>query len=74
MLGHADGGASLVQAAYQGTPGHPVLLGRLHWDGVLATAHGDRGARDYLAAHQPELVECGDLATGHDVDEPPESP
>ena len=36
---------------------------------VVATATGDRGARDYLASHDTRLVECGDLATGADVDE-----
>ena len=49
-------------------PGHPVVLGRDHWEGVAASAVGDRGARDYLAAHAVDLVECGDLATGADVD------
>ena len=36
--------------------------------GVIETAAGDRGARDYLAARDVTLVECGDLATGRDVD------
>ena len=60
----------LLRAAYDGVAGHPVVLGRAHWAGVAASASGDRGARDYLAA-QPdrvELVECGDLATGADRD------
>ncbi len=60
----------LARAAYDGVPGHPVLLGREHWAGVRASAVGDQGARDYLAARQVRLVECGDLATGHDVDAP----
>jgi CTP:molybdopterin cytidylyltransferase MocA len=60
----------LARAAYDGVPGHPVLIGRDHWSGVTATARGDRGARDYLAAHPPRLLECGDLATGQDVDTP----
>ena len=59
----------LARAAYEGVPGHPVLLGRDHWAGVVASATGDRGARDYLAAHDVVLVECGDLATGADVDQ-----
>lgn len=59
----------LARAAYDGRPGHPVLLGREHWPGVTATAVGDRGARDYLRQHPPTLVECGDLASGRDVDE-----
>ena len=63
-------GATLRRAAYDGTPGHPVLIGRDHWAGVATAALGDRGARDYLAAHATALVECGDLATGADVDSP----
>jgi CTP:molybdopterin cytidylyltransferase MocA len=67
----ADAGpAALARAAYDGTPGHPVLLGRDHWVGVVACATGDRGARDYLASREVRLVECGDLATGRDRDTP----
>ena len=58
----------LARATYDGRPGHPVLLGRDHWAGVVDAAVGDRGARDYLAAHAVDEVECGDLATGVDVD------
>ncbi len=58
----------LARASYGGVPGHPVLFGRDHWPGVLESARGDRGARDYLAGRDVELVECGDLATGQDVD------
>lgn len=65
----AGGPDVLARAAYDGVPGHPVLLGRDHWAGVVETATGDRGARDYLAAHEVALVECGDLATGVDVDQ-----
>lgn len=61
---------ALGRASYDGVPGHPVLLGRDHWADVVESARGDRGARDYLAAHPPALVECGDLATGRDVDSP----
>lgn len=60
--------AALGRAAYQGVPGHPVVLGREHWAAVTESARGDRGARAYLAAHPHRLVECGDLATGADVD------
>jgi CTP:molybdopterin cytidylyltransferase MocA len=62
---------ALGRAAYGGVPGHPVVIGREHWAGVARTATGDRGARAYLAAHPPELVECGDLATGADIDVAP---
>ena len=64
---------TLARAVYDGTPGHPVLIGRDHWAGVIESAIGDQGARSYLGSHQVELVECGDLATGSDVDDPPPS-
>ena len=66
------GGASgaLARAVYHGTPGHPVVLGRDHWAGVMASSSGDRGARDYLATHEHLRVECADLAGGDDVDTP----
>jgi nicotine blue oxidoreductase len=70
----ASGGHSaLVVATYDGQPGHPVLLGRRHWPGVAKLAVGDVGARPYLTEH-PEVVvtvECGDIADGTDIDEPP---
>jgi len=62
----------LRRASYRGAPGHPALIGRDHWDGVIATATGDNGARDHFRTHPHELVECGDLATGRDVDTPAE--
>lgn len=68
LLATATGPADLARAAYDGVPGHPVLIGRDHWAGVIDVATGDRGARDYLAAHEVALIECGDLATGADVD------
>lgn len=68
LVGTVTGRGDLARASYDGVPGHPVLLGRDHWAGVVATSTGDRGARDYLAAHEVALVECGDLATGADVD------
>jgi molybdenum cofactor cytidylyltransferase/nicotine blue oxidoreductase len=60
--------ATLRRATYDGRPGHPVLIGRDHWAGIGETAVGDRGAREYLAGRDVETVECGDLATGVDVD------
>jgi nicotine blue oxidoreductase len=67
VLGAASEQA-LARATYGGRPGHPVLLGRAHWDGVIATATGDQGARAYLRAHNVDEIECGDLAEGDDVD------
>ncbi|WP_460800259.1 nucleotidyltransferase family protein [Nocardioides pacificus] len=68
VLAPGSGPATLRRASYDAVPGHPVLLGREHWAGVASSATGDRGARDYLAGRAVELVECGDLATGRDVD------
>jgi nicotine blue oxidoreductase len=59
---------ALVRATYRGVPGHPVLIGRAHWDGVIASARGDEGARGYLREHEVVLVECGDVGDGEDVD------
>jgi len=63
-----DGRAALARASYDGVPGHPVAIGRDHWAAVITTARGDRGARDHLRATPHHLVECGDLATGRDLD------
>ena len=63
---------ALARAAYDGRPGHPVLVGADHVAPLLATLAGDEGARAYLDAHEVRVVECGDLATGADDDEPDE--
>ncbi len=63
----------LAATTYDGVRGHPVLLGRAHWDGVREAATGDKGARTYLTTHKHALTltEVADLATGTDLDEPP---
>lgn len=66
LVAHDDG--DLVQASFDGKPGHPVLLGRAHWAGVAAAAHGDTGARDYLREHGAVRVPLGSAADGADVD------
>jgi CTP:molybdopterin cytidylyltransferase MocA len=60
----------LARASYDGRPGHPVVIGRDHWEAVAGSIGGDQGARDYLASHGVLDVECGDLATGRDRDRP----
>jgi CTP:molybdopterin cytidylyltransferase MocA len=65
-----SGRGALARATYHGEPGHPVLLGRDHWQAVLDSAQGDRGARDYLLAQDVTDIDCADLATGRDVDLP----
>ena len=57
-----------ARSAYDGRPGHPVLIGRGHLEPLIATLHGDVGARPYLDVHDVTLVECADRATGVDVD------
>jgi nicotine blue oxidoreductase len=61
----------LVRGAYDGRPGHPVVLGAAHLAGVAAAAHDDVGARGYLAGRDDvRPVEVGDVATRDDVDTP----
>ncbi len=64
------GPAALTRATYGSRPGHPVVLGRDHWAAVIAEGGGDTGAKAYLGRAGALLVECGDLATGRDVDRP----
>lgn len=61
---------ALASATYGGAPGHPVLLGRAHWASLVAEAQGDVGARPYLRAQGAAAVDCGDLWSGADRDEP----
>lgn len=60
---------ALAYAAYGGSPGHPVLIGREHWSAVAKSVRGDIGARSYLIAQGADAVECGDLWSGADRDE-----
>ena len=62
---------ALAVATYDGVRGHPVLLGRDHWAGVVETVSGDEGARRYLAAHDVTEVDCTGLADPADLDVPP---
>lgn len=66
----AAGVATLARATYDGLPGHPVLIGREHWAELSATLSGDSGAKAYLSSRAVTLIECGDLATGQDIDSP----
>ncbi|MEU8634342.1 nucleotidyltransferase family protein [Amycolatopsis sp. NPDC048633] len=60
---------TVARAAYDGIPGHPVLLGRHWWPEIAETAQGDRGARDWLSGRPDlKLIECADLGSGRDVD------
>jgi molybdenum cofactor cytidylyltransferase len=61
FLDAADGS----RAVYGGRLGHPVVLGPEQL-GRLGALAGDAGARSVLAGGQQ--IECGDLASGRDVD------
>lgn len=67
-----DSSAGLVRTSYRGRPGHPVVIDAAYWPALADSLHGDQGARQFLAAHSSEVVvvECGDLATGADIDLP----
>ncbi|HEX4723968.1 MAG TPA: nucleotidyltransferase family protein [Pseudonocardiaceae bacterium] len=62
----------LARASFDGVPGHPVVIGRNHWTGVIESAVGDVGARDYLRSRARDVLDvpCGDVAVGTDVDRP----
>ncbi|MCV7252124.1 NTP transferase domain-containing protein [Mycolicibacterium fluoranthenivorans] len=61
----------LARAVYAGRPGHPVVIARRFWPQMLAAAHGDTGAGPFLRGRADVVdVECADLGTGADVDEP----
>ncbi|MBL0888383.1 NTP transferase domain-containing protein [Myceligenerans sp. I2] len=71
MLGSDDGAAganTLRRAVHRGRPGHPVVLGRQHWEAIARTVTGDRGAAGYLREHAATVVDCTDLGGGDDVD------
>ena len=63
--------SGLARAVYAGRPGHPVVLARRHWPVLLGELHGDVGAGPFLRARTDVIaVECGDLASGADIDTP----
>lgn len=67
--------SGLARAYFGDRPGHPVVLARRHWPEVLARISGDHGAGAYLRSRRDvEIVDCGDLAAGMDVDEPRAEP
>ncbi|BBX35436.1 putative MobA-like protein [Mycolicibacterium mageritense DSM 44476 = CIP 104973] len=61
--------SGLARAVYSGRPGHPVVVARTYWAELLAAVHGDEGARPFLRGRSDVVaVECGDLASGADID------
>jgi nicotine blue oxidoreductase len=66
--------APVVIATFDGKRGHPVVFNREYWKEISKAAKGDSGARKFLKKNieMAELVECGDIADGRDLDERPE--
>lgn len=71
LLGSDDGAVgtdTLRRAVHDGRPGHPVVLGRRHWEPIAHTVRGDQGAAGYLREHAVDVVDCTDLGGGQDID------
>ena len=46
-----------------------MKFSREHWPEIIASAHGDQGARVYLQGRSDvELIEIADVASGDDLD------
>jgi nicotine blue oxidoreductase len=65
-------GTDIAVATYDGRRGHPVLFRRAVLPDLVATLHGDTGARAYLAAHEDRVtrVDCTGVGRPDDVDTP----
>ncbi|GAA3531507.1 molybdopterin-guanine dinucleotide biosynthesis protein MobA [Aeromicrobium flavum] len=59
-----SGEATVARATYAGRPGHPVAIGRRHWDAFT----GDRRPGEVLAGLGAVEVDCTALGGGDDVD------
>jgi nicotine blue oxidoreductase len=71
LLASGDDPATLAVSTYDGRRSHPVLLGRDHWAGIVASAADDVGARAYLAGRDDvREVPCADVADDTDLDTP----
>jgi CTP:molybdopterin cytidylyltransferase MocA len=58
-----------ARAVYDGSPGHPVVLGRAYFP-LIAELRGDVGARDVLKRIGAYPIECAHLSSAADVDTP----
>ncbi|WP_241473487.1 nucleotidyltransferase family protein [Mycolicibacterium neoaurum] len=70
VLDAAAGSTSgLARAVFGGRPGHPVVIAERHWPALIEQLDGDVGAGPFLRSRDDVIeVECGDLATGTDID------
>lgn len=68
VLGAGWSQTALRRATYAGAPGHPVLIGRSHWQSLVNQLRGDTGAQSYLATNNVDGINCTDIGGGDDVD------
>lgn len=60
---------ALAVATWDGSPVHPILLGRDHWGPVAEMVHGDVGARQYFVDRDDvQAVPCDGLGSPKDID------
>lgn len=70
LLAAGASATDLARATYASRPGHPVLLGRDHWEPIAREVAGDSGAGAYLGHHGAQRIPCADLWDGADMDAP----
>lgn len=63
-------GPGLRRAVFDGRRGHPVVLPHAHLRPLLEEVTDENGAGPYVRRQDHEVVECGDLASGMDIDRP----
>ncbi len=63
--------SDLVQAYFQGEPGHPVKIAAHYWSDLLSQLHGDSGAKAFLRAHNATALEIDDPGIVQDLDHVP---
>jgi nicotine blue oxidoreductase len=66
-----DHPGSLVQAYFNGQPGHPVKIESRHWDALLTDLNGDVGAKQFLAHNDVVALSTNDPGTTSDLDVKP---
>jgi molybdenum cofactor cytidylyltransferase len=72
LLDAFDGGASLVAAEYSGTIGVPAVIGREHFEALLAL-EGDAGAGRWLRGKGDEVCRIPMAEAAMDIDTAPDA-
>lgn len=63
---HSD----VTRATFKNVPGHPVVISGKVASFLIPRLNTDSGANKLLERFNINFVECGDLATGKDIDRP----